>query len=116
MVNQTTCTVKTPKADLSLIQNKNNLSENNLPNMERLIDEGLVNIGDNLYITLKPEISTAKLIDTNKVEYNSEVMTLNQWGCLITGWTSIRIYEYVCIVGETETLQDKREKLINNQN
>ncbi len=108
--------LKIPKADLSLVQKKKNLPENNLPNMERLIDEGHVNIGDNLYITLKPETSTAKLIEANKVEYNSEVMTLNQWGCLITGWTSIRIYAYVCIVGESETLQEKREKLINRIN
>lgn len=106
--------LKAPKADLALVQKKIK-SDTDLPNMEKLIDLGLVNIGDELYITTNPAASKAKLIDTNKVEYNSEVMTLNQWGCKVTGWTSIRIYAYACIVGETETLHDKRLKYIEDE-
>ena len=102
--------LKTPDANLLLIQNKK--TQVQLPNMDRLIDEGLVNIGDELYITTDPNNSIAKLIDTNKVEYNSEVMTLNEWGCKVTGWSAIRIYVYAAKVGETETLHRKREKLI----
>lgn len=107
--------LKAPKADLALVQKKIK-SDTDLPNMEKLIDLGLVNIGDELYITTNPAASKAKLIDTNKVEYNSEAMTLNQWGCKVTGWTSIRIYAYACIVGETETLHDKRLKYIEDEN
>jgi hypothetical protein len=39
-------------------------------------------------------------------------MTLNQWGCKVLGWSAVRIYVYTAIVGETETLQDKREKIV----
>jgi hypothetical protein len=39
-------------------------------------------------------------------------MTLNEWGCKVTGWSAIRIYVYAAKVGETETLHQKREKLI----
>lgn len=105
--------LKAPKADLALVQKKKR-TDADLPNIEKLIDLGLVNIGDELYITTNPDASKAKLIDTNKVEYNSEVMTLNQWGCKVTGWTSIRIYAYTCIVGETETLHDKRLRIIKD--
>lgn len=104
--------LKMPEADLSLVQTKNGSTQ--LPNMEKLIDEGLVSIGDELYITTNPENSIAKLIDTNKVEFNSEVLTLNEWGKRVTGWSAIRIYAYAAKVGETETLHQKREKHINN--
>ena len=102
--------LKSPEANLLLVQNKKNSIQ--LPNMERLIDEGLVNIGDELYIILDPLNSVAKLIDTNKVEFNSEVLTLNDWGKKVTGWSAIRIYAYAAKVGETETLHQKRERLI----
>ena len=102
--------LKTPEANLLLVQTKTKPSQ--LPNMEKLIDEGLVNIGDELYITTDPSNSVAKLIDTNKVEFNNEVLTLNDWGKKVTGWSAIRIYAYAAKVGETETLHQKREKLI----
>lgn len=102
--------LKTPIADLSLVNEKK--KDIALPNMEKLIDEGVVSIEDELYITSKPENSKATLVDINKVEFNSVIMTLNEWGCKITGWSSIRIYAYCAKVGETETLQQKREKLI----
>lgn len=35
-------------------------------------------------------------------------MTLNAWGCKITSWKSIRIYDNVAIQGEIETLHEKR--------
>lgn len=102
--------LKMPDANLLLVQSKKSPSQ--FPNMERLIDEGLVNIGDELYITVDPLNSVAKLIDTNKVEFNNEVLTLNDWGKKVTGWSAIRIYTYAAKVGETETLHQKREKLV----
>lgn len=106
--------LKTPNANLSLVNEKK--SQVTLPNMEKLIDEGLVSIGDELYITLKPDNSKATLVDINKVEFNSVIMSLNEWGCKVTGWSSIRIYAYCAKVGETETLQQKREKLVKQEN
>ena len=102
--------LKMPDANLLLVQSKKSPSQ--LPNMEKLIDEGVVNIGDDLYITTDPSNSVAKLIDTNKVEFNNEVLTLNDWGKKVTGWSAIRIYAYAAKVGETETLHQKREKLM----
>lgn len=104
--------LKIPNADLMLIKNSLKSKENKLPNMEQLLDEEVIHIGDQLYITLKPDTSVATLIETNKVLYENEVMTLKQWGCKVLNWSSIRIYVYAAVVGETETLQDKRERLL----
>lgn len=41
-------------------------------------------------------------------------MTLNDWETTVTGWKSIRIYSYVAIDGEKETLHDKRIRLIED--
>ena len=41
-------------------------------------------------------------------------MTLNQWGQKVTGWSTIGIYAYTSIVGETETLDEKRKLLTSN--
>ena len=47
-------------------------------------------------------------------------MTLNKWGCVVTGWKSIRIYQYLAKVGEEETIQEKRleisEELLEQNN
>ena len=43
-------------------------------------------------------------------------MTLNEWGCKVTGWQSIRIYAYAAKEGEMETLQEKREAFIQEHN
>lgn len=90
-------------------------SDSVLPKMKKLIEYGLIKVGDKIYLVNKPENSEATLLDATHVEYNGEKMTLNEWGCRLTGWQSIRIYSYVAIVGETETLQDKRKKYIMQQ-
>ncbi len=108
--------LKIPDADLLLVKDSVKSIKGKLPNMEQLIDSDMVHIGDQLYITLKPDSSVATLIDTNKVQFNNEVLTLNQWGCKVLGWSAIRIYAYTALVGESETLQDKREKLLANSN
>ena len=101
-----------PNINVSQIQTNNRKKPNtDLPKMDQLIKAGMINIGDPLLITVKPDGSEAKLLDSKYVDYNGQKMTLNEWGCLVTGWTSIRIYSYVAIVGEDETLQEKRERL-----
>ena len=101
-----------PRVILDGLPKKAKQVERNLASMEKLIESGMVNIGDELYLTVAPSNSTAKLIAANKVLYNGEEMTTNQWGCLITGWSAIRIYAYTARVGETETLHDKRLRLL----
>ena len=66
----------------------------------------------NNIISLDKDNSIATLIDYKHVDFKGKIMTLNEWGCLITGWKSIRIYQYCCKVGEEETLQQKRIKYI----
>lgn len=107
----------TPNIDISQIttSKKKNL-DSSLPKIDKLIEFGLIHKGDKIYLIQKPEESIATLIDEKYVDYNGQKLTLNEWGCKITGWQSIRIYSYVAIVGETETLQSKRIRFIEEYN
>lgn len=91
-------------------------AEANLPKMDKLLEYGIVKKGAELYIISHPETSKATLIDEKYVIYNDKKMTLNEWGCLVTGWKSIRIYAYAAIVGEIETLHEKRMEYYQNHN
>ncbi|MBR1639770.1 MAG: DUF262 domain-containing protein [Treponema sp.] len=90
---------------------KTKKSPTKLPKMDELINAGLISIGDKIYLTVSPEDSEATLTSPTTVDYKGQSMTLNQWGQTVTGWTSIQIYRYVCVSGETETLNDKRTAL-----
>lgn len=106
-----------PQVDMSKIQTKSlKKAEEALPKMNELIEAGLVNIGDELYITVNPSESKAILLDARYVEFNGKKMTLNDWGCKVTGWKSIRIYAYAARVGEIDTLQQKRLTFIRDHN
>ena len=108
---------KMPTVDLSKIQaNPLKKTEEALPKMDELLAAGVVKAGDILYITVSPDNSQAELIDAKYVKYNGEKMTLNDWGCKVTGWKSIRIYAYAAIVGEIETLHQKRLAFASEHN
>ena len=106
-----------PKIDIDMEKVKKvvNGKDKNLFKMDKIIEIGILNPGDEVYITIKPEESVATLIDSKFVNYRGKRMTINEWGCFITGWKSIRIYQYMAKVGEKETIQEKRIKL-NNEN
>lgn len=106
----------TPNVDISDLNISNKKLEESLPKMDKLIEFGLVNKGDKIYLTLKPEESIATLIDEKYVNFADKKMTLNEWGCKVTGWKSIRIYAYTAVVGEIETLQQKRLEFIKDYN
>lgn len=106
----------TPNVDISDLNISNKKLEQSLPKMDKLIEFGLVNKGDKIYLTLKPEESIATLIDEKYVNFADKKMTLNEWGCKVTGWKSIRIYAYTAVVGEIETLQQKRLEFIKDYN
>lgn len=105
-----------PSTNINVLElNKNNKKiEESLPKMDKLLEYGIVKKGDKLYITTDPEESVSTLIDEKHVNFKGEKMTLNEWGCKITGWKSIRIYAYAAVVGEIETLQQKRIEFISN--
>ena len=106
-----------PAVDLTQIQTgSNKRTEANLPKMGKLIEFGIVKPGDKLYITQKPDESVATLLDEKYVDYQGSKLTINEWGCKMTGWQSIRIYAYVAIVGEIETLHQKRIAFIQEHN
>ena len=106
----------TPDIDISQIKTSNKKLEASLPKMDKLIEFGIINKGDKIYLTLKPDESVATLLDEKYVDFNGEKLTLNEWGCRVTGWQSIRIYAYVAIVGEIETLHQKRLAFIQEHN
>ena len=106
----------TPDIDISQIKTSSKNLEASLPKMDKLIEFGLIHKGDKIYLTLKPDESVATLLDEKYVDYNGEKMTLNEWGCKVTGWQAIRIYAYVAIVGEIETLHQKRLAFIQEHN
>ncbi len=84
--------------------------------MNKLIEYGLLHPGDKLYITLNPTDSEATLIDGSYVDYKGVKTKINDWGCKITGWKSVNIYTISALVGEDETLQQKRVKYTINHN
>ena len=106
-----------PAVSLAEIQtNSRKKAEAALPKMDKLIEFELIKPGDKIYITMKPETSEATLLDDKHVDYQGTTMTLNEWGCKVTGWKSIRIYAYAAICGEIETLQQKRLAYIQEHN
>lgn len=81
-----------------------------LPKMDWLIEQVIINIGDEVYVISHPEkIATVK--DKDNVLYNGQVMSFNKFGCEVTGWTAIQIYAFMKIVdGPKENLFELREK------
>ena len=55
-------------------------------------------------------------LDLTIFDRTGNKITLNDWGCQVTGWSAIRIYSYVAVVGETETLHQKRLAYVNEHN
>ena len=92
------------------------LRDNALPKMKKLIEYGILHLGDKLYITLNPNDSEAELVDGSSVEFKGEKMNLNEWGKRVTGWKSVNIYTIASVVGENETLQQKRINYTINHN
>lgn len=80
-----------------------------LPRMDWLIEHGIVNIGDEVYIINHPD-EVAVIKNAESVEYKGELMSFNQFGCKITGWKAIQIYAYMKKVGEKDTLAELREE------
>ena len=80
-----------------------------LPKMDWLIDQGIINIGDEVYLINHPE-EVATVVDAKNVEYKGEKMSFNQFGCEITGWKAIQIYAFMKKVGGNQTLAKLREE------
>ena len=79
------------------------------PKMDWLMQQGIIKAGDDIYVINHPE-DIASVIDANTVEFNGEKMSFNQFGCKVTGWSSIQTYAWIKIVGNSETLAELRYK------
>ena len=80
-----------------------------LPKMDWLIDQGIINIGDEVYLINHPE-EIAVIEDSRNVRYNDQLMSFNQFGCELTGWKDIQIYAFMKKVGGDKTLSKLREE------
>lgn len=80
-----------------------------LPKMDWLIEQGIINIGDEVYLINHPE-EIATIEDSKNVRYKEQVMSFNQFGCELTGWKAIQIYAFMKKVGGDKTLSKLREE------
>ncbi len=80
-----------------------------LPKMDWLIDQGIINIGDEVYLINYPE-EIATIEDNRNVRYKDQIMSFNQFGCELTGWKAIQIYAFMKKVGGDKTLSKLREE------
>ena len=67
---------------------------------------------DKISIINHPD-KVAEIIDDKNVKFNGEIMSFNQFGCLVTGWKAIQFYAWAKIVGSDLTLAQMREDKIN---
>jgi hypothetical protein len=58
-----------------------------------MLERSLITRGMRLTIRGRPN-SEATVVDGRQVEFGGELMSYNDWGCLVTGWTAIQIYEW----------------------
>ena len=77
--------------------------------MDWLIEQGIINIGDEVYLINHPE-EIATIEDSRNVRYKDQVMSFNQFGCELTGWKAIQIYAFMKKVGGDKTLSKLREE------
>lgn len=86
------------------------------PGMDKLFEWGIIKGGDAVVIKNRNN-SEATVIDSKYVDFKGEKLTFNKWGQKVTGWSSIRIYDWVIIKGNDKTLHEMRqEKMLSLEN
>lgn len=80
-----------------------------LPKLEWMLEQGLVHIGDRICVISHPS-EVATIIDGKHVKYRGETMSLNVYGCKVTGWTAIQSYALMRLVDSKITLAEMREE------
>lgn len=85
----------------------------NLPRMDKLIEWGLVSIGDELYLKRYKDTSKATLRSENEVVYNGEILKLSQWVSKLYGFNvGINIYREICPISSEDSLDVLRKEYI----
>lgn len=92
------------------------ITRNTFPGMDKLFEWGIIKAGDAVLIKNRDN-SEATVIDSKYVDFKGEKLTFNKWGQKVTGWSSIRIYDWVLIKGKDKTLHEMRqEKMLSLEN
>ena len=84
-------------------------TQTKLPKLDWMIEQGLVKPGDEICVISHPE-ETAKIIDGKRVKYKGQTMSMNVFGCKVTGWTAIQSYAVMKLVSSSKTLGEMREE------
>lgn len=80
-----------------------------LPKLDWMIEQGAVNVGDKICVISHPN-EVATIVDGKHVEYKGEAMSMNVFGCKVTGWTAIQSYALMRRVDDKKTLSELREE------
>ncbi|WMJ81451.1 hypothetical protein RBU49_04130 [Clostridium sp. MB40-C1] len=87
-----------------------------LPGMDKLFEWGIIKAGDTVVIKNRDN-SEATVIDIKYVDFKGEKLTFNKWGQKVTGWSSIRIYDWAMIKRNDKTLHEMRQqKMLSLEN
>ena len=85
------------------------IKRTSLPKLDWMIEQGLVEPGDKICVISHPN-EVATIIDGKHVEYNGEIMSMNVFGCKVTGWSAIQSYALMRLVDSKKTLGEMREE------
>lgn len=80
-----------------------------LPKLDWMIAKGLISPGDKICVISKPD-EFATIIDAKHVNYKGKLMSMNVFGCTVTGWTAIQSYAMMRRVNDKKTLSQLREE------
>lgn len=91
-------------------ESRSKITKTALPRMPKLFEWGIIKKGDNVFIKRSTVIEESKavVVDENTVKYNNKLISFNEWGQTVTGWSSIQIYKFVTVNDSLETLHDLR--------
>lgn len=84
-----------------------------LPRMDKLIEWGVLSVGDELYIK-GYDASSVTVHNEKEVLYKGETLRFNEWGRRVTGWSTICIYDFAVLTKEKKTLAELRREKMDN--
>ncbi|GAA0124419.1 hypothetical protein UT300019_03210 [Clostridium sp. CTA-19] len=97
-------------------KNDTSITRTIFPGMDKLFQWGIIKSG-NIVVIKNRDNSEATVIDSKYVNFKGEKLTFNKWGQKVTGWSSIRIYDWAIIKGNDKTLHEMRqEKMLSLEN
>jgi hypothetical protein len=84
-----------------------------LPKMRELMEWGVVKRGESLRVKNYPD-SEALVEDSKTVRFKDRLLSYNDWGREVTGWSSINIYDWA-VAPDDRTLTDLRAEHMDRE-